>query len=279
MIAFSEAAKSVKNPKEVTEFGNALNAIIGPVKTYIDTFYWLSRYTGLAGTSGGLNEGMPSQFTAIARDIRLLILKIYETVTELDVNYPGAIARVKAFSEDIKPLFDMVESARTFMVNLGDYGNDSKMNAAKNFGPLFLETVKALVKSFNDAGGVIQTLTAAMFNAGLLAGDALVDGIIQAVDAREPELIAMAIALGEAISAALIVGLNQNGQNNTAAIGDQNAGGNTGLASAGPTTITITFTGDINASNPDDVETLADRIAQVLGERVVARQNVTVPAY
>lgn len=275
MQAFAEAARTVEISPELKEFGEALGAIIGPVKSYIDAFYWIWRYESIAKRSGG----DAPQFTAIAEDMRLLMLTMYNMATKFETDFPGAVAKLKTFSEDLKPLFDVTKSAVDFFNWIADYGNQSKMASAKEFGPLFLEGVRALVASFNAAEGVIATLTAAMFNAGQLAGDALVDGIEQAVEAREPELIAMAIALGEAISAALIIGINGNNQNNAAAGEENNKGGNPNLASAGPTTVNITFTGDINASNPEDVQTLTDRIAAILGERAVSRKNVTTAAY
>lgn len=275
--AFSAAAAGIDVGENVVHLGEALNAIIGPVKSYIDSFYWIWRYVSVAarsGYTGGDPNFVPQQFRDIANDLMILIKTINEAAEKLEAESPGLIQAAADFSILIKPITDAVSSVIAMFAAIEQ----------RQRPPYFLD----LVKSFGDdlvaaMSYLSTTLTIASkygrqwhmnayvfgYDIGHTWGIGIVDGIRSEEQAIRDEIN----VVGEML---------RNGGMELAGMVNQVGGGggaNVAAAAAGDGgTININVSIPVQQLQTIDENKLAGMIRQQIGEIAKRNTRIFVPS-
>ncbi len=278
MRAFAAAAADIEISDDIKDFGAALDAIIGPVKSYIDTFYWLWRYTSIwsrTGRPGGATEPedwIPPQFQALAGDLAKLV-KYLATVAQ-DPEVRAAIPIAKQFSEDVKGVTEVMLDLNNFLVSLTTGpGASSKIAVIDTFIENIRYAIQRLVVLFEQQGDVAARLKQNMGIIGFRAGENLVQGIIDGINSMMPQLLALVASIPPRIAVPLGVAPVPAP---TGGGGGGGVAGKAGTPAAPPVTVNI-YNPVIR--NDNDIDKLANQVAVVLGRQASRNQNVVVPSW
>ncbi len=276
--AFSEAAAGIDVSESTVKLGEALNAIVGPVKSYIDDFYWIWRYVSVAARSGytGTDPNyVPQQFKDIAHDLMLLLQTIGGAAEKLEAEHPGLIQAAADFGTLIQPIVDAVDSALKMFGLIATRPQGSFLDLVKGFGADLVAAMSYLATTLNIASEYGQTwhTNAYVFgyDIGHTWGIGIVDGIRSEEQAIRDEISIVGDMLrgtGNSNLASMVnqVGNGGAGENNAAAGG--NGGG----------TVNINVSIPVQQLQNIDEGKLASMIRQQIGEIAKRNTRIFVPS-
>jgi hypothetical protein len=282
---FSKAAESIDVSEKTVQLGTALGAIVGPVKSYIDDFYWIWRYVSVAARSGytGGDPGfVPQQFKDIAHDLMILIEEINKQAAELEEKSPGAISAAATFSDTVEPIISAVNDALDLFGKIENRRRPTDfVDMVAQFGSDLTSALSILSTTFNSASeeGLVWHAQADVFGRDI--GTTWGNGIIAGIRSVKPDI-------EDAIDEVLALMKPRGGQSD----GD---GGNDGLAGAAglagmvqgtqqqtpqqAVTYQIEVMIPVQQIREIDERKLAEMIRQAWGEIARANMRVITPNY
>ncbi len=186
--AFAEAARHVKITPELQAAATALGQIVGPVKDYIDAFYWIYRYVGIQEKSNRapLKPGeLPKQFIDIASDLSLLVQAIYRSLDALPDDMLGTVT---TWSTSLQAVFTLINAALDAMTSIeGRRRPLDFANMVAAFATDLTTLVQTIAGAFTAAGsasGAYAQALANLFAFGTALGHRLGEGAAAGWTAR-----------------------------------------------------------------------------------------------